>query len=178
MCFALHTAGALLIAPLAEPTPKRGDRLRKTCAVAELVAHLIRLCAACDIYFVIEQPRSSLFFDFEPVKAALLATEAVQVSFSLGRAGATSVKPMRLYGTAPWMSVLAARISARPMLGERKRLAPRRGNWVVGNRRALTASAEYPLPLCRMVAVLQKEEQQRRVLAENLATPVIDLDSD
>ena len=112
------------------------------------------------------------------MKAALLATEAVQVFFSLGRVGASSVKPMQLYGTAPWMTVLASRISARPMLRGRRGLASRRGNWVVGDRSALTASAEYPLLFCRMVAVLQREEQQRRLLAENQATSVIELDSD
>ena len=90
--------------------------------------------------------------------------------------GGTSVKPLKLVGTASWLGLLEARINARPMAPGRVRLTDRVGRWVVGRREELSESASYPLVFCRMVACLQLEEQERRATAASATAPVIDID--
>lgn len=80
-----------------------------------LVKRLIliwRLCVARRVFFVIEQPKSSCMFDYEPMKRFLESCEGVQrVQLQMGAFGMAACKDTWLVGVAPWLGRLARRLS-------------------------------------------------------------------
>lgn len=131
-------------------------------AIATWVANAIFTAAATDIYFVIENPRGSLIFEFEPLKTALAQLGAKSVTVNLGDWGAPSLKPITLFGTAPWLQQLLV-LSERRKSAEawssssapkRQKLATNINGRVTGNRDRLVASAAYPPEFCHEVAKL------------------------
>ena len=70
----------------------------------------------------------------------------------LGRCGASSVKPLLLYSTAPWFSAMITKVSRKPLVKDGSKLAPKEGRWVNGQKDKLVASSAYPMEWCTMVA--------------------------
>ena len=120
--------------------------------LAHVVADVIRTCHALGVYFVVEQPNTSLLFDYEPMALALSETRARRAFVELGRAGARTAKPLCLVGTAPYLARLAAIAKRRPMVTPGRALTTRKGGWVNGEREALQQSSSYPRTFCCLVA--------------------------
>jgi len=121
-------------------------------AVARLLADVCRTCYALGVQYVIENPRSSVLFTYPPIEAMLRATDARSVAVDLGRAGATSPKPLVLWGTACWLDRLAGTIRRRPALSQPRRLTEATGRFVNGKKTDLEHSAAYPRVFGTIVA--------------------------
>lgn len=135
--------------------------------IAEFVAKVIVTCHQRGIYWVIEQPLSSVLFRFGPIAEAIASTGGRSVSVRLGDFGAETTKPLRLVGTAPWLDGL-------PAVGEKLRstrgglpmqtLAVRQNHAVTGKRGILTESSAYPTCFAVQIARLHREFLQLREL--------------
>ena len=125
--------------------------------IAHIVADVIRTCHTLGLYYVLEQPASSLLFNYEPISAVLADTRAQSVSVELGRAGAMTPKPLRLMGTAPYLIRLAGIVRRRSMVTRARALTRREGGWVNGERGALRLSSSYPRTFCCIVARLHAD---------------------
>ena len=148
-------------------------------AIANIVADIMRVCHALGVFYVVEQPRTSLLFDYSPMRSALDETTALHVALNLGQAGATSQKPLTLWGTAPWLRSLAGTIRRRPMLSTTRPLTDRRGGTVNGRKAALSASASYPRTFCCIVARLHAASIGHVVVEDvSPASVVVEIDSD
>ena len=123
--------------------------------IAEVVAKITQVCDACGVYWVIEQPSTSLLWQYAPIHNILQKSTVRRVSVELGRVGAQSLKPLVLYGTAPWLVEFARDVRARPRPLALARLCRRRGRWVAGITGSLRRSAHYPPMFCSMVASRQ-----------------------
>lgn len=75
-------------------------------ALARRLCYLLELASRKKCFWVVEQPTSSLLFRYRPMRALLRRHKAIQVRTSLGAFGASTVKPVVLVGTAPWLSKL------------------------------------------------------------------------
>ncbi len=112
--------------------------------IAERSAFLARTATVLQVFFVIEQPSSSLLANFEPVRVALETTAAVKASISMCRFGGESKKPLTLRGTGD-LSTLARvneiRKEARPATKKLTTRSP--GGFFTGKKEDLEASAAY-----------------------------------
>ena len=107
------------------------------------MAKFVLLCAALDIFAVIEQQQGSFMFQYGPMKSALEQVGAVTTSFPMVAFKHPSTKPTRLWGTAPWLERFGRYARVLPM-GTTKQLTDRDMNCGVTGRGAdLTASAAY-----------------------------------
>ena len=59
------------------------------------------------VWWVLENPLSSLLFEVPEIKAAAEASGAYPVTIHLGGFGSNSSKPLTLLGNAPWLRTLA-----------------------------------------------------------------------
>ena len=139
--------------------------------IAENSARLAAVAAALGLYFVVEQPSSSLLWLYWPMVKVLYLNEAYRASITLGRFGASTLKPIRLYGTAPWLHALSEKNVALAKASKTREGSnkPRKGTLVKvtvsqfgrknvsGNVKALKASGAYPEALCSEIAKLQLE---------------------
>lgn len=75
--------------------------------LARRLAYLLELCHIKGIYYIIEQPSSSLLFRYKPIKQLLERHGASFVRCALGAYNASTLKPVTLYGTAPFLDNLA-----------------------------------------------------------------------
>ena len=82
--------------------------------IAACVAAIAEQASRLGVYWVIEQPASSVLFDFPLVKSVIANCNAASVSLNLGDFGGTSLKPLRLVGTAPWLLSLPLAHTAAP----------------------------------------------------------------
>jgi hypothetical protein len=139
--------------------------------IANFVAFAIRAGARLGIYYVLEQPLSSIMFKYLPVATALADTGAARVHLNLGDFGAETAKPLCLMGAAPWLPDLRAEGRRRsatvlPMLQGTLAVRSHEGQ-VTGRTAALTESAAYPEPFCEEVARLHRQlvnqEQRQKV---------------
>lgn len=140
--------------------------------IADFVAQTIKTCHERGVFYVIEQPQSSLLFDYRPVAEALAATGGRSVSVRLGDFGSASAKPLRLMGTAPWMDgladvgkVLRGKMGMQP----KTTLATRHEHSVTGRRGIMEESSAYPDAFAHHVARLHTEYLQQRLLGCELA---------
>jgi hypothetical protein len=125
--------------------------------LAEFVANVIWTCAALGIFYVLEQPLSSILVHHPQVKAALQGTQARCIRIPLYKFGAATRKPLQLWGTAPWLTELR-RIADSihvPVPGTALCTVGNQGQ-VTGKKQDMTASAAYPVCFCKVVAFLHK----------------------
>lgn len=117
-------------------------------AIADVLSKIIMLCAALMIDFVIEQPSSSFLFQYEPMVQALKLVCGKTVTFNMAAFKHPSLKPTRLWGTAPWLEAFGRCARMLPV-GDTKPLADRDVNGgVTGRNLDLTASAAYTDEFC------------------------------
>ena len=121
-------------------------------AISDFVATVMSVCHALRVWYVVEQPATSMLWQYAPIAQALQHTGARRVYLELGRAGGQSAKGVVLWGTAPWLEAVARKVQRQPMVAEPEPLATRQGCWVNGNHNALQGSAQYPPPFCNTVA--------------------------
>lgn len=152
--------------------------VRQHNCIADFVAKVILVCHERGIYFIIEQPLSSVLFHYAPIAEAIAIAGGRSVSVRLGDFGAETTKPLRLVGTAPWLDGL-------PAVGEKLRstsgrvpmqtLAVRQNHAVTGKRDVLQESSAYPTCFAVHVARLHQEFLQlRKLRAQRLKRKVAD----
>ena len=112
--------------------------------IAVRVSVLLQLCRSLRIWYVVEQPVSSLLLEHPDMRRAVACTGASSVSVELGRVGASSTKPLRLTGTAAWLNGVATQIKRRGRLQQPMALVERKGKWLNGVGKLLKDSAAYP----------------------------------
>ena len=148
-------------------------------SIARLLAEVCQTCYALGVPYIIEQPRTSLLFTYPPMEAMLRSTRARRVAVDLGKAGATSQKPLALWGTAPWLERLAGIVRRRPALSQPRRLTEKKGRFVNGKKIALGRSAAYPRVFGTIVARLHAESIGHQVEGDMEETQVVvHIDSD
>ncbi len=77
-------------------------------ALAEIAINLALLAFSLGVYYVIEQPSSSVLWRWDPVVEMLRHTRPLKAFLELGNFGASSKKALILRGTAPWLAQLEA----------------------------------------------------------------------
>lgn len=135
----------------------RNPDVLKFNAIADFVANLVDLCVFLGVYFVIEQPLSSLLFAYPSIARALAEAGAHRVVVWLGKFGADTPKPLALWGTAPWLTELAYIDSTLPQLAQGTLCDTDSSGGFTGRRDGMAESALYPARFCRLVARLQSE---------------------
>lgn len=144
-------------------------------AIAQFVADAIMTCIALGVHFVLEQPLTSVLPDFEAVRTALTEAHAKSIVIPLWKFGASSHKPLKLWGTAPWLTQLsnvadkisATQASSSQLANDQSRPGqihiPRptctlalvgENGQVNGIRADMAASSSYPACFCDVVAFL------------------------
>ena len=141
--------------------------------MAEVTAGLVQLCHARRVWYIIEQPLSNLLYRHPILAAAIERTGGRRHFMELGRAGATSPKPLVLVGTAPWMSSLSRQIKRRPMVKERVPVVETSGRWVNGKGKALAKSAIYPPMFTDIVATAHAAYLASRPGSSTYCTPTM-----
>lgn len=114
-------------------------------------------CSALGVFYVVEQPLSSMLQFYPAINAALRATGARSISLLLYKFGATTQKPLKLWGTAPWLPCLGEIAKGINAPQPTATLATTAMGRVTGKKGALVESASYPHAFCQIVAYLQKE---------------------
>ena len=71
--------------------------------IAELCSLLARTAYACRVYFIFEQPQSSLLYKYRPVQETLSHCGAVTCHVWMGAFDGETPKPLVLKSTAPWL---------------------------------------------------------------------------
>jgi len=121
--------------------------------IAKTVAQIITFLTARDVFYVIEQPRNSMFYHLDVVSEALSSTGAVRLSFCMGDLfGGQSAKPTELWGTAPYL--LSVSNVPKILREQTVQLARCRDGKVTGMKHLLKKSQVYPLEYGRRIAYL------------------------
>ncbi|CAK0832315.1 unnamed protein product [Prorocentrum cordatum] len=148
----------------AAPSVIESNILNCRCAV------LCLLCAAIGVYWVIEQPGTSLFFQTAEMQHVMLNTGARLVKFYMSSYGHPSCKDTILVGTAPWLPQIAfgsaslTYSSATPKAKPRPRSQPKKADQVRGTaklttevvkhgKKKVTGNKPYPIGSCRPVSL-------------------------
>lgn len=76
-------------------------------ALVERLALLIALLSSRGVYWIVEQPASTVLFDYPAMRDRLQHSRAMVCRLDMGAFGAESVKPTVLVGTAPQLQHLA-----------------------------------------------------------------------
>ena len=140
--------------------------------IATVVSQVMQLARMRQLFFVIEQPGSSLLFDHPDIARSLSPADH-KIRVSMGKLGASSAKPTILYGNWPMLPVLQARERALPKVQPGVKLARKTPSGVTGIKRALEASAAYPTLFCYTLAELQKVLHIERKMALHLMKKVM-----
>eukprot|EP00971_Amphidinium_carterae_P352320 6492546-Amphidinium_carterae.1 len=145
---------------------KQGNR------VAELLALLMRLCIKLGVYFLVEQPESSLLFS-HPDVASVMAEYSFciyEAKFPMAAFGGSSRKPTVLVGTTPWLADLVRFAQTRSLKNrELTRLAIVKNGRVTGKRAQLQESAAYPHQFCYFLAKQVLSHLQMKTFYSELA---------
>ena len=75
-------------------------------ALVDRLALALHVAHAVGAYWVVEQPMSSLMWEYPSMRAALDQCGAVRVQLDMGAYGAPSRKPTTLWGTGPYLAQL------------------------------------------------------------------------
>ena len=126
--------------------------------LADWVALILRLLTSLGIYFVLEQPTDSCLHRYPAIADSLRECGARCTAVQLFNWGASSLKPLTLWGTAPWLSALESSNSRRAAAN----VGRSRDTLTVvnpdgsrtGRRAELTESGAYPTAFCQEVARL------------------------
>ena len=144
-------------------------------SLASVALSLARLAFCLGIYYVIEQPSTSVFWSWLPTMELLCETAAQRISFNLSAFGADTQKRLVLHGTAPWLRQLqdfAAARPSRPAQAESlvtTRVDPSGETKVTGKRKRLKESQAYTAQFGRKVGALQSRlDVKRRPVARPL----------
>ena len=148
------------------------------------MCHLLEFFFGRGIYYIIEQPRSSLMFEHPRLKKLLRRHAAAAIKTELGAFGAETLKPVIFTGTAPIMDKLAASTSSqcRTLL---KRSARKTAyvyfdqngkKCVVGNGKVLKNTQSYPTGLGLALGKAWKQFKEGTPPAASPA-PVTDADA-
>ncbi|CAL1128416.1 unnamed protein product, partial [Cladocopium goreaui] len=81
--------------------------------LARRLAYLLELCHKLKIFYIIEQPESSLLFRYKPFWRLLKKHGAHRVKCSLGAFNALTVKPVVFWGTAPFLKKLSRQVTSK-----------------------------------------------------------------
>ena len=118
---------------------------------------------ALGIPFVIENPVSSIIWEYTALKNALAKTRTVRVVCQLGRFGAQTLKPVVHRGSWDVWPDLRRRNITIPIQRAHLRTCTRKeGRWVQQIGDALHASQEYPERFCETVAEFYKLQWGKR----------------
>ncbi len=96
-----------------------GNGLERTNAQNALVERLVlalEICTLLGSVWIIEQPTSSLMWEYPAMRALLRRHNAVEVRLDMGAFGADSQKPTVLMGTAPYLRAMERRCAAEEKL--------------------------------------------------------------
>ena len=131
--------------------------------LADITVDLAWLAFCLGLHVVIEQPMSSCLFGYLPMAKLVAKMGLERTSVHLDGFGSTSMKPLQLYGTVPWLSKLQhfskwRHQFARPTqtLATQKKDALG-GTSVTGKSKALKESSAYPEPFGRLIGELHGE---------------------
>ena len=149
--------------------PKRfpTDFVKRHNSIAEICALLARTAYSCSVYFVFEQPQSSLLYTYPPMQEMLRYCQAVSCHLWMGAFGGESAKPLMLKGTAPWLQSTFPAVCHALWHGRAKssnsklQLANMKINasgkrQFNGNPKALKASSAYTMSFGEAVGMAQK----------------------
>ena len=139
--------------------------------LADISIDLAWLAFCLGLHVVIEQPLSSILFDYAPMQALIGNTNLQRASVRLGGFGAASQKPLQLWGTVPWLLQLAqdskqrqksTKAGGTPMCQRGAKLGTVKINSfgrkiVHGNKSALKESSAYPPEFGRVVGELHRK---------------------
>ena len=139
--------------------------------LADISIDLAWLAFCLGLHVVIEQPLSSILFDYAPMQAFISKTSMQRVTVQLGGFGAASMKPLQLWGTVPWLPQLAQASKQRQKSAKRGDAKLRQGCEkltyvktdglgranVHGNKTALKESSAYPPEFGRIVGELHRK---------------------
>ena len=124
--------------------------------IAEWLALAVQACIALGLVIMIENPLSSLLFEYAAIKQVLLEAGATKIAVALGKIGQGSLKPLQIWGTARWCRELEAAIAAgeRSTSSSSSQLSVRVHNGWTGVPDAMDSSREYPRQFCTYIAKL------------------------
>jgi hypothetical protein len=137
---------------------------------------LLRFLHALGIHVVVEQPVTSLLYDFPPVATFFDTVSYITTSVSLGRWGSNTAKPLRLMGDWPGLRELRRLHVLRPAPTQKLKTTTKlsaNGRWWNGIASSLRESKEYPEEFCMCVASILKDQFRRRPPSSTWATAVV-----
>ena len=120
-------------------------------ALVERLVLALEICASRGVAWIIEQPSSSLMWEYPAMRACLQRHAAAEVRLDMGAYGADSPKPTTLMGTAPYLRVLHRRCSGPERIQLNHEGVETATSWTdaQGNKRcqgtkALKLTQQYP----------------------------------
>ena len=130
-----------------------------------LLAEILLMLHAIGVLFAMEQPCTTVLFEFGPMKNAMHITQAIKISFSMGRWGAPTLKPTWVMGTWPGLQALHVLGGQRPLPRIENKTYKYEGKWVTKNGTAMKDSQEYPSEFCKAIAQIYEEHKYFRAFA-------------
>ena len=131
--------------------------------LADITVDLAWLAFCLGLHVVIEQPLTSCLFDYPPMLKVVAKMAMERISVHLDGFGPTSMKPLQLYGTVPWLSKLQHSSRWRHQFAQPMRtLTTHKTNalgsvCVTGKKKALKESSAYPKQFGRVIGELHGE---------------------
>ena len=89
-------------------TTKQFNYLTEHNCIADVCALIIRTVTALGIDFIVEQPMSSLLFNYPAIRNALKDCGGIGISFMMAAYCGESPKPLLLKGSAKFLHTFAA----------------------------------------------------------------------
>ena len=137
--------------------------------IADVLAIALRFLTRRSVFWLVEQPQSSLLFDYAPIKEALAEQTVFSIAIKQGLFGSSSAKPTRLVGTVPWLLELKATERVQPKPTTWVSLAKRQGKRVTGRKALLEKSSAYPYKLTHLMISLHDQMLIKRQMTVELA---------
>ena len=131
--------------------------------LADITVDLAWLAFCLGLLVVIEQPLTSCLFDYPPMAKVVAKMALERISVHLDGFGSTSMKPLQLYGTVPWLSKLQHFSKWRHQFAQPTRTLTTQktnalgGTCVTGKSKALKESSAYPEQFGRLIGELHGE---------------------
>jgi len=116
---------------------------------AENLSALIKICASRKIWWLIEQPSTSKFFEYPDMEEALRQVPWMRLRTWMGAFGGPMPKPTILVGSVPKEFLVLAKAKPKGLQGGHG--SKKVGKWVTGTK-DLAGSAAYPWDFCTEVA--------------------------
>ena len=131
--------------PNSKCSHKQAKYLAEHNSIAERSSHLVALGASVGCLVSVEQPMTSLLFEFGPVKAAMAYSGARMVAVQMSNFCGDTTKPLKLMGNGPHLTKLRQVNTSRSKFVNKceKKLVTRDGDKFSGKRCDLSASSSY-----------------------------------